>query len=41
MLSTRSTPAASTINMLIFNSLQEKSAVMAKNIATFKLFRIK
>ena len=36
-----STPAASTNNMLIFNSLQTKSTGKAKNIATHKLFRIK
>jgi hypothetical protein len=36
-----STPAASTNNMFIFNSLQAKSIKIAKNIATHKLFRIK
>ena len=41
MLSTGSTPAASTINMFIFNSLREKGIEKAKNIATRKLFRIK
>ena len=41
MLSTGSTPAASTSNMFIFNNLQAKSTRKAKNIATFKLFRIK
>ena len=41
MPSTSSTPAASTINMFILNSLQTKRARKAKNIATRKLFRIK
>ena len=36
-----STPAASTINIFSFNSLQEKNIEIAKNIATHKLFRIK
>jgi hypothetical protein len=36
-----STPAASTNNMFIFNSLQTKSAEKAKNIVTHKLFRIR
>jgi hypothetical protein len=35
-----STPAASTNNALIFNSLQEKSAEQAKNIVDNKPFRI-
>ena len=35
-----STPAASTNNTLIFNSLQTKNTRKAKNIATRKLFRI-
>ena len=38
---TGSTPAASTNNMFIFNSLQTKSVKKAKNITTHKLFRIK
>ncbi len=37
----RPTPAASTTNIFIFNSLQDKSSEIAKNIATHKLFRIK
>jgi hypothetical protein len=41
MLSMSSTPAASTSNMFIFNTLQEKSTRKAKNIAKFNLFRIK
>ena len=36
-----STPAASTTNSFIFNSLQTKSAGKAKKNATHKLFRIK
>jgi hypothetical protein len=36
-----STPAASTINLFIFNILQQKSAEKAKNFAAHKLFRIK
>jgi hypothetical protein len=36
-----STPAASTINIFIFNNLQTKSAEKARSIATHKLFRIK
>ena len=36
-----STPAASTNNMLSFNSLQTKRKGKAQNIATHKLFRIK
>ena len=35
-----STPAASTINIFIFNGLREKSIEIAKSIATRKLFRI-
>ena len=40
MLSTGSTPAASTTNIFIFNGLQEKSIEIAKSIATRKLFRV-
>jgi len=36
-----STPAASTNNLFIFNSLQTKSTGKAKKIAAHKLFRIK
>ncbi len=35
-----STPAASTINLFIFNNLQAKSAEKAKNIAIAKSFLI-
>ena len=40
MFTAGSTPAASTSNFLIFNSLQKKSAGKAKNIAKLKLFII-
>jgi hypothetical protein len=36
-----STPAASTNNILIFNSLRQKGTGKAKSIATHKLFRIR